>query len=462
MHKNTIIALFMIVIISILISFFIPLVKPETLIGLVLCLLIGLISFFKIEFGIYILIFSMLLSPEIKIGDVPGRAIIVRADDLIFIVILFVWFSRVAISKEIRFLKHTPLNPPLLIYSVICVIFTLKGVLLEDVYYIKGFFFVLKYIQYFLIFFLVVNICKDEKDVKKYLIAGLITCIIVVIYGYIQIIAGVRVSAPFETAIGERVQSGEPGTIGVYFVIVFGILLGCFLYISKVTTKIRVLLFFLSMLPPFLQTLSRASYISFAVLFLTAFVLAKKHKLLLLTILFFSLIFLPIILPENVINRIQETFKGKTTVEETNVKLDASSIGRIESWTMILKEKLPNHFLTGYGITGVGFVDGQYFRILGELGVIGLGVFIWMLVTIFKIGWRLYNIADNEFTKSLAFGYIIGFVGLLANAITTNTFMIVRVMEPFWFMTALIMVLYEQKLTVKKAAEKIPLTMEKT
>jgi len=41
----------------------------------------------------------------------------------------------------------------------------------------------------------------------------------------------------------------------------------------------------------------------------------------------------------------------------------------------------------------------------------------------------------------LAIGFIAGFVGLLFHSIGANTFIIVRIMEPFWFFAGIITVL---------------------
>ena len=45
---------------------------------------------------------------------------------------------------------------------------------------------------------------------------------------------------------------------------------------------------------------------------------------------------------------------------------------------------------------------------------------------------------DDGLYKGLALGYIAGYVGLLFHALTANTFIILRIMEPFWFVTGLI------------------------
>jgi len=47
----------------------------------------------------------------------------------------------------------------------------------------------------------------------------------------------------------------------------------------------------------------------------------------------------------------------------------------------------------------------------------------------------------EPFYKGLILGFISGFAGILTQAIGTNTFIIVRIMEPFWFLCAIVMTL---------------------
>jgi hypothetical protein len=42
-------------------------------------------------------------------------------------------------------------------------------------------------------------------------------------------------------------------------------------------------------------------------------------------------------------------------------------------------------------------------------------------------------------------GYLAGFIGLLYHGIGANTFIIVRIMEPFWFVTAMVVMIPEME-----------------
>jgi len=48
---------------------------------------------------------------------------------------------------------------------------------------------------------------------------------------------------------------------------------------------------------------------------------------------------------------------------------------------------------------------------------------------------------EEPYCRGLIMGFIAGFVGLVVHAIGANTFIIVRIMEPFWFFVGIITVL---------------------
>jgi hypothetical protein len=170
---------------------------------LILLLLVSVCTFVWPEAGLYVVIFSMLLSPEIIAGEIVGkgtlgRGLTLRLEDFLLVFIGLSWFARSAVDKTTGLLRKTPLNQPIAAYILVCFVATLWGKITGDVEGLAGFFFVLKYFEYMIVFFMVVNYVNTPAQAKRLLFCLFLTCLIVSVYGLIQIPGGGRVSAPFE------------------------------------------------------------------------------------------------------------------------------------------------------------------------------------------------------------------------------------------------------------------------
>ena len=75
-----------------------------------------------------------------------------------------------------------------------------------------------------------------------------------------------------------------------------------------------------------------------------------------------------------------------------------------------------------------------------------------MLYRIYFAANAVYRAYEEPWIKAVAMGLIISLAGLLAQSVGVNTFIIVRIMEPFWFLTAVVMKLYLMKKGETRAA----------
>ena len=168
---KTIFLLFFIVIVTIAASMLFVKMSITLAIAITIGVILAIVSFINAELALYILIISMLLGPQFIVGGeelVTGRGragMTLSFDDFILLVIGLSWFFKTAINKELGLFADTPLNRGIGYYFAICLIATLIGYLMGRVKGLTGIFFVLKYFEYFIIYFMVVNQIKENKQI---------------------------------------------------------------------------------------------------------------------------------------------------------------------------------------------------------------------------------------------------------------------------------------------------------
>jgi len=409
---------------------------------LIILLLIFICTFIWPEAGLYLVIFSMLLSPEIIATDIGGKATLgrgftLRLEDFLLLFIGLSWFARTAVDKSTGLFRKTPLNQPIAAYILACFLATLWGKIIGDVEGKAGFFFILKYFEYMIVFFMVVNFVKTPDQAKRLLFCLFLTCFIVSIYGLIQIPGGGRVSAPFEGEVG------EPNTFGGYLVFMGAVAVALIDRLKDMRVRLGLAVLLVVLLTSLLYTQSRASYIAVIPTYL-ALSLFSQRRFYLMAGLIVILALSPLILPRVAKERIGETFtqpEQKGQIRFGRFRLDTSASERIISYKEALSDWRKQPVL-GYGVTGYRFMDAQYPRILAETGIIGMLAFAWLIYALFQVGlstWR--DAQDDDLLRALSTGLIAGLVGLLVHAIGANTFIIVRIMEPFWFLTGIVIAL---------------------
>ena len=159
-----------------------------------------------------------------------------------------------------------------------------------------------------------------------------------------------------------------------------------------------------------------------------------------MTMVLIGVLSAPLWAPHAVKERIAYTFTQEQTEGQIHLgalRIDTSTSDRLHSWNQAFElwKKFP---LWGTGITGGPFLDAWYPRVLSETGLLGLVAFFVLIGSIFRMGIRSYRHATDQFSRGVALGFLLGLVGLLVHAIGSNTFLIVRIMEPFWLFAALV------------------------
>jgi len=401
-----------------------------------------------------------LFSPELQVGEAgpaSKRAITFRIEDILLAVIAITWLARAAVHKELGLMLRTPLNRPIFAYVIICIAATVLGIGYGWVdERLKAALFVLKYIQYFVLFFVIVNHVETKRDVRNIVIAGMATYLVMCLYGFWQLLDP---AAGRPTTFAE--QAPEPNTLAGYLLLMMGICSGLALMARRVRSRIVFGVMFALGLFLLAYTLSRSGWAGLLGI-LAVLMFVGRHRLAIVAMLATLVCGLVLVsfevawLPAPIRERVDETrgvyewWPGRTPppAEVFGFRLDPSASARYWAYKASLGtwlERAADNWLpllTGCGVLGGRtFIDGQYVRVLVETGLLGLAAFLAVLFAIWRHAWRSYQVLQEPWHRGLVLGYLAGFAGLLVHALAANTFIIVRIMEPFFIFTGVVVVL---------------------
>ncbi len=176
---------------------------------------------------------------------------------------------------------------------------------------------------------------------------------------------------------------------------------------------------------------------------LTFLYFSKKRMQILIPVLI-VIVISPLFLPKTVVDRVLYTVRQAPEQGQFNIagtRIDTSTSARLESYRMVLTRDFIKQPIIGYGVTGYSFVDAQYIKVLADTGIIGFMAFAYLLYVTYKNARGAYRKTKDPLFSGLTLGYLAGLMALLVHAIGANTFIIVRIMEPFWFLTAMIIMI---------------------
>jgi len=411
-------------------------------VALAVSLLIFGVTMMRVDWGVYFLVIAMMLSPEIGEGDVgtARRAVNLRYDDVLIIVVFFGVLFKNAYENRGTLWLPSPINSGIVFYFGCCLFSTMLAFRASIPLFDKktSMFVLLKMLEYYMVFVFVGTAIRTNPQIRKQLTLFFVVALIVAVFGIHarQFTEEARVSSPFE-------QGGsEPNTLGGYLTIVT--LLAAGLFTQAPTRKLKILFFGLGLLTffPLLFTLSRASYIAIIVGFVVLALIAKKHWM--VAALVIVLLLSKQIMPTDVQDRVSNTFidDGKEVQlgeYETGITVDKSTHERIYVWEKVRYNLRVWPFFGG-GVAWDRVLDSQYARVIIESGLVGFAAFVMLQLRILKGVRQSYLWAEDWVGRGLGIAVFAITFALIAHSMGTISFLIVRIMEPYWFLVALAMV----------------------
>lgn len=283
------------------------------------------------------------------------------------------------------------------------------------------------FVFYALFFFLIADNLRDRKIIKRAVEVVILASLPVSLYGILQHF-GIDFISDWSNDVSSRIISsiGNPAYLGHYLIMIMPLTLAWFFLLKNFQKRIIVFLIFILQLAALSFTYSRAAWLGLAgglFLFFLLWGLKKKNKLIwlaplavfLLISIFASVFYFNPSLAENFKeNSFISRFASSFTLR------DDTSLSRLTVWKtgwQIIKEKpilghgpqtfiytFNSHYppsLLKYEKQDFGSAHNQLIDLAASHGILGLGIFLFLLAYFFYAAAKLFFRTENYFKQML-------------------------------------------------------------
>ena len=433
-------------------------------------------AFFFPRFGLVVMLLFVLVSTDMQVADAGGRgyghrAIAIRMEDVVLILVSGGWLLNRAKTRSLSEFRHVPINKPIIMMSFVLVMAFLIGYLQGTTPFTRGILFTMKRLEYFWIFFMTLNIMKSDREVQ------LSTNILMIVTVFVALIGAVQFFLfPLSGLTGGGATAtsgfGRANTLADFYLIVGGVFLGLFIYSVNRWKTWAYLSVMALCATAIIMTKSRGAYVSVPPLIVTILLITKNKKiffsiLVAVMLVIFYLVGMAVIrsgqgiiaqgaeqLTQKHTGDIGNQFESISDIAQDGAEADSSFNARVTSWKNAIPE-IVSYPLIGHGVGAkpLAAFDCQYVRELYETGLIGLLFLLYLNFIIFVTIFNFFHMTDNSFTKGICCGFLGGQVGMLVHGWSLANFYTIMNMEIFWFIIALIMILYHNHMTREQEKE---------
>lgn len=412
--------------------------------------------------GLYIIIFLPVIGELFRLPLGPENGSLIS--DIFIPAYLIMWIIPKLLSKT-KFTKNS-ITIPLFIFvgigilSLIQALFFLK---VSEV--IAGSLYLIRFIQYALLYMVTLESIKNEASTKKIVAALTVSTILIAIAGFIQLIIypdlGRLEEYGWDPHINRLVSTWlDPNFVGGLLAFMICILLGITLFIKQYRHKIGLTLVISILSMALFLTYSRSAYLALATgIFIIG--MLKSRKLIIFCILIFLI---GVSLSPRAEERVSDlTHSISSFIFNTAENPDATARLRIKSWQQTLELIQMRPFLgNGYNTLryvkhNEGFVentelhsasgsDSSLLTILATTGILGIIPFIMIYYRILKtafIQWRQKTIPSTRIQKKphlktsayfqgFNLGMFAGTLALLVHSFFVNSLLFPQILIFFW------------------------------
>ncbi|MCM8795347.1 MAG: O-antigen ligase family protein [Candidatus Omnitrophica bacterium] len=356
--------------------------------------------------------------------------------------LFFAFFTKKIITQQ-KFSGISVIDLPYLVWVLVSLVSIVNSIDYQAS--IRG---VFKLVQYALIYLILIREIKDKRHIERIVLAMILGGLLASVDSIWQIIWGkdfIRGNLPIINIGLKRATAGFPNAnvLGVYLTAIAPFAFGLGLFYYKNKKRIYILIVGLLIMTGIILSFSRPAALAFYLsLLLLAIIKKKKIMVWGLIILLASFYFIaprsikewakevnynPIIFMCNKdrISIYKNTFNMIRHHPIIGVGLNTFSLNYF-----YYKLPEPDDAKTGEHM----YAHNHFFQMAAEIGLLGLGVFLWLITRLFRQCAHLYKNLKDEFLCSICLCAGIGIFAFLVNGLTETSLYYSRVAGIFWYL----------------------------
>jgi len=375
----------------------------------------------------------------------PAKELVFK---LLIVIALMFWGLRITSGERVCF-KHCPLNLPVLSFISISLL---------SLFWSNSFLLSVTELPLFLagpfLYFITINNINNEKQIKTILNTVIILGSLFGIYGILQYL-GIDFSF-WGGNVGRQAVVGLFGNVNYfaeYLIAILPLAVSLFFVTPVKSKKFLLLIGILAMGGSLLLTFTRGSYLGFGIsliFMLLLFIICKGKAFIIENRKIFILILVAIILTTFLFAIPNPLNKPGTYISKIKARTSVASIRKAFTfgrrmaiwkftWMMITDHPLLGSGIGTFKYNTLGYqakffeqgdnrsiylhgfaqeTHNEYLQLWAELGIIGLGIFLWMVIGYFYYGLKFLKKTKDNYKQ----GAVIGLMGAVTAVLVDGIF----------------------------------------
>ena len=358
--------------------------------------------------------------------------------------LIFTYMLKKILQREWPIPK-TAINIPLLFFFAITCLSVINSLNFKDTF--RGG--ILRLLSFSFVFLILSCELKDKKHLKRIFFSCAAGLLLASIDGIWQVSAGkdfIRGYLPVVNfgLVRATASFSDANTLGIYLSALSPLLFGLTLYYLKGAKKAIFIFLSLAVIIATVLTYSRPTLLAIYVILFFLGIL-KKDKCLIAALIILTLVS-PFLIPQSIKNWGREMNYNplRLMCNDDRIAIYRNSLNMIKDHPIIGVGA--NVFMKNYkrykespeynnvGTPDYIYAHNNFLHIAGELGLLGLGIFIWLLLNLFKECVNIYRRLEDKFLKVTSLSLAACLIAFLINGLTESSLYYSRLALIFWYL----------------------------